>query len=338
MPVSTATLLDNKSSSMQNGLRPTYRATLLQSCDNELLSAEYIYGYFDQENNTKTLDRLRSCRTGAFFFRNRSTGAIRVGAQSCHLRHCPICTKSRELNIKTNVTSWLKTARFAKIVTFTLKHKDDSILEQLDKLYDAFRNIRRSNLMKKTCYGGVWFFQVKKSKDDHLWHPHIHCLVAGAYIPQKKLSQAWLKITGDSKIVDVRLVKNIETAAKDVARYAAKPCILSKLSLDECLELAIAIDKRRLCGTWGQCRKLKLTASPEIDKENWYRLASWSAVFENLSVDENARAIMNAWKTGQPLPLGVNIDYLIKPELFDVDGGERAPPVIDSQIYIDWKV
>ena len=338
MSVSTAALLDNKSSTIHGGLKPTYRGTLLQSCDDELISAEYIYNWFDQRDKTDKVSRLRSCRTGAFFFRNRETGMIRIGAQSCHLRHCPICTKSRELTIKTNAANWLKTAPFAKMLTFTLKHNDNTLSDELDRLYDSFRAIRRLSILKRKCSGGIWFFQVKKSKTDHLWHPHIHCLIAGSYISQKILSKAWLKITGDSNIVDIRLIRNAENAAKDVARYAVKPCRLDKLKITECIELAIALEHRRLCGTWGVCQKLKITSPPVLDKKNWYRLAPWNAVYENLDVDENARAIMTAWKTGKPLALGVNMDHLYPPEILDVDVGNPADSVIENQLYIDWKV
>ena len=310
MSVSTETLLDTKSSSVQNSLKPTYRATLLQSCEDDLIAAEYVYLNFDQEDETDKTDRLRSCRTGARFMRNGITGQVRIASQSCHLRHCPLCTRTRTLTIKGNVTHWLKTARYPKILTLTLKHSDLPLRQQIDRLYESFKALRRRKLLSKTCTGGVWFFQVKKSKTDGKFHPHIHCLVSGGFIPQNKLAKAWFKITGDSHVVDVRMVKDPVTAARHVSRYAANPCSLRPLTLDECVLVARALQKRRLCGTWGICRKLKLTSKPEIDIKGWYSIGSWNAVFETHKTDPNAKAILDAWKKGQPLEVGINMDHL----------------------------
>jgi len=332
-----STLVHTKSSTIHSNIKPTYRATLLQSCEADLQAAEEIYAYFDEIDATEKLWRLKSCRTGAFFFRNKNTGAVRVGAQSCHLRHCPICTKTRELTIKTNVASWLRKTGYPKLLTFTLKHHDRPLIEQINTLYESFKKIRRLSILKNRCSGGVWFFQVKKSKKDHLWHPHIHCLVAGQYIPQRDLAKAWLKITGDSNIVDIRLVKSVEHVAKDVARYAAKPCKLSTLEWSDILEVAVALDKRRLCGTWGICRKLKITSLPDFEKGDWYQVGSWNGVYENRNVDDNAKAIMDCWRTGKPLETGINIDHLYGDELFETEVSERGSPTIEYQTFFEWK-
>lgn len=336
MPVLAETLVHTKSSSMQKTLRPSYRETMLQSCDDDLLAIDYIYGSFDGRDGSEKLSRLHSCRTGAFFYRNRDTGQVRVAAQSCHLRFCPLCSKSRVLTIKANVTRWLLTARYPKLLTFTLKHSKISLSDQINKLYDSFQQIRRLSIMKKKCTGGIWFFQIKKSKNDNLWHPHIHCLVAGAYIPQSELKQKWFHITGDSLIVDIRPVKSPETAARHVSRYAAKPSNLNNLHLDECLELATALESRRICGTWGICRKLKLTSAPEYEKEDWYKIASWNAVYSNRNVDENAKAILEAWRKNTSLKHGIHIDHLFGADENTGSSRNKASPMIENQSWFEW--
>lgn len=331
------TLLDTKSSTAQKILKPSYRDTLLQSCEDDMIAAEYIYMSLDEESSTEKLDRLTSCRTGARFMRNSETGQIRVASQSCHLRHCPICTRTRTLTIKSNVTDWLKTARYPKILTVTLKHSDLPLKEQIDRLYKSFRALRTRKILKKTCIGGIWFFQVKKSKTDGLFHPHIHCLVAGGFIPQNALSKAWFKITGDSHVVDVRMVKDPVTAARHVSRYAANPCSLKPLSLKECLLIAKALSSRRLVGSWGICRKLKLTAKPEIDKTGWYQIGSWNAVFEMQHCDGNAKAILHAWKTGKPLPVGISMDFLYRDTNENEQASERGSPMLEQQSFFEWR-
>jgi len=331
------TLVHNKSSSVHYSICPSYRDTLIGSSNRDMDKVEYIYRNLDSENYTKKLERLLECRTGAYFVRNFETGQVRVASQSCHLRFCPICTKTRTLVIKSNVTSWLKTSRFPKLLTFTLKHSTLPLSDQIDRLYDSFKAIRRTSILKKTCYAGVWFFQVKKSETDFLFHPHIHCLVAGAFIPQKKLAKAWYKITKDSNIVDVRAVKDAQTCARHVSRYAANPCSLKPLTLSDCVTLAKALESRRLCGTWGQCRKLKLTSLPKIDTSKWHNIGSWQTVYYAQKDSIIARQIINAWRTGQPLDQGVDMRNFFD----EIDDKEktrtRGSPWIDSQTYLDWR-
>lgn len=52
---------------------------------------------------------------------------------------------------------------------------------------------------------------------------HCHAIVFGPYISQKKLSAAWLKITGDSSIVDVRAVRSVKDGVREIVKYVIKP-------------------------------------------------------------------------------------------------------------------
>jgi hypothetical protein len=52
---------------------------------------------------------------------------------------------------------------------------------------------------------------------------HTHALVWAPYISQKRLSESWHKITGDSYIVDVRSVRSIKQAVWYVLKYMSKP-------------------------------------------------------------------------------------------------------------------
>jgi len=338
MSDSQHTLLDNKSSSLHFDLKPSYRDTLLAKATHDILASEYIYSFLDDKNNTQKLTRFRECRTGAYFYRNRETGKIRVGAQSCHLRFCPICQDFKTSVIKTNTENWLKSANFPKLLTFTLKHTDSPLPEQINKLYESFQKIRRATFFSDKCSGGVWFFEIKKSNTDSLWHPHIHCLIAGGYISQTQLKKRWFKITGDSNIVDIRLVKDKEKAARHVSRYAAKPASLKQLSLDDCIELAEALENRRICGTWGSCRKVKLTSLPNVDSSKWYRLAPWGTVIHASEFDDSAKEIIRAWRKGESLEAGINIDHLFKSEYESFVERERGSPGIDSQSYFTWSV
>jgi len=52
---------------------------------------------------------------------------------------------------------------------------------------------------------------------------HLHALVYGPFIPQKRLSESWLKITGDSYIVHIEPIRNPEYAIGHILKYISKP-------------------------------------------------------------------------------------------------------------------
>ncbi|GAI50004.1 unnamed protein product, partial [marine sediment metagenome] len=132
-----------------------------------------------------------------------------------------------------------------------MQHSDDQLYVQIDKLYKSFRELRRRTDFKKAVTGGVWFFQIKKSKTDGCWHPHIHAVVTGDFFPRRRLSRIWCEITCGSLVTEIRAIKDPAGAANEVARYATSPGDISSMSPDDGLEMADAMHGRRICGTWG---------------------------------------------------------------------------------------
>lgn len=271
------------------------------------LAAERTYGYLDVNKDRSRVERLRACRRYAWFARHTDTGAVRVISNSCHLRWCPVCAESRKNYITFGVTDWIREAPHPKFLTLTLRHTTSPLYFQVKDLYDSFKKLRRLKLFKSSIPGGVWFFQVKKSDNDNLWHPHLHCLIYGDYIPIRYLKKAWSKITSGSDIVDIRPIQDAQSAASDVARYASSPGSLVGLSLDDSCELVDAMDGRRICGTWGTGRVVSLRPAKIEDKAKWVNIGSWGAVVEQRTFDRNADAIWYAWRHGSDLPAGIDV-------------------------------
>jgi len=219
-----------------------------------------------------------------------------------------------------------------------LKHSDAPLEWQIQNLYNYFRAIRKRKEFKQRVTGGIWFFQIKKSKTDGLWHPHLHCLVTGMYLPKRMLSRMWSQITYGSYVVDIRVVHDPQAAANDAAKYAACPGSLVDLSLSEASELVNSINGRRICGTWGTGRTVSLRPAKQTDKDQWKCVGDWLFVMNNRDSSSNARAILNAWKDKQPLEADIDCNPInhtgdipdgVPPEqlVFDeVYKPERSPP------------
>lgn len=234
-----------------------------------------------------------------------------------------------------NVKPWIESLQTARFLTLTLLHTNAPLYTQIDKLYADFRSLRKDTQFKKLCVGGVWFFQIKLSKDSQQWHPHLHCILAGKWISHEWLSKKWHKITRSSKIVDIRMVRDPEKAANEVAKYSATPAQLKDLDGDGRLEVFDAMHGRRMCGTWGIAKAVSLSPPRSVDKQKYEDLGGYSLILGMAAEDDAARQIFLAWQNKTPLKPGIDmrdaqafINNMPRIIQSDIDAG-KFDPVLD---------
>lgn len=300
MPKSTS-LVQPQETTVRLGIPDTFQAHKRAFCESEWLAAEAIYELFPGVSRETRLFRFRNCRTWSWFTREIDTGLVRVASSTCKLRWCPLCANAKSNYIARNCDEWLRHARQPKMLTLTLKHSNAPLQHQIDYLYKSFRKLRNSKLFRKKVYGGIWFFQVKRSDSDGFWHPHLHCLISSQYLPQYILSKLWYRITLTSVVVDIRSIRDTGTASREVARYCARPCRLSELTNSDMGTVFETFHGRRISGTWGTGRRCLLRPEKNFDKSKFEYLGSWDTIRANLSYDERAQKILNAYKNNTAL-------------------------------------
>ena len=185
-------------------------------------------------------------------------------------------------------------------MTLTLKHSDDPLELQINRLYKSFQKLKTRAVFKRLVTGGVWFFQLKFNQATEQWHPHIHCLITGKFFPQAKLKQLWYKITGDSDIVDIRPVKDLEGCANDVARYATSPADIAAVNHEQALDIYYATKHRRICGSWGNAKSITLKPEVADDQDMWTRVADFYFVNVKKQFDPKVRAFWKCFKQDKP--------------------------------------
>lgn len=198
---------------------------------------------------------------------------VALRSECCHDRWCPACGKSRSMVIRCNIEPLLKdkTVRF---ITLTLKHNDEPLKQRLDHLHSSFATLRKTALWRDKVDAGVAFLEVKHSEKSGRWHPHFHIVSVGRYLPHDALAAAWLAITGDSIIVDVRVVKDQSQVAQYVTKYCSKPAPNELYRDPEKLDAAIiAMKGRRLLTTFGAWRGTALCKNASLT--DWVPVMSW---------------------------------------------------------------
>ncbi|KKL95119.1 hypothetical protein LCGC14_1857790 [marine sediment metagenome] len=271
----------------------TYRGYLLKPRIDHYVRAREIYAKVDGSFGGKFSSRLGACRKFAWFVQSSVTNKLRVQSSRCKLRWCPICRDVSRMIVTKSVDNWLQVQKYPKMITLTLQHSDDPLKLQIKRIYDCFRKLRRRAYFQRLITGGVWFFQLKFNLTTGQWHPHIHCLVAGKFLPHTRLRNLWHEITGDSFVVDIRPVKDLDGCSNEVARYATSPADLTAVNLELALDIYYATKGRRICGSWGSARAIVLKPTPLEDTGEWTKVADF--FFINIQ-KHHVPAVKHFWK------------------------------------------
>lgn len=238
-------------------------------------------------------DRMIACGTSAWVLRSLEPPTrYRLATNRCRDRWCQPCHEEKCRLVLRNLRAALEneTVRF---LTLTLKSVEAPLASQLDRIVKAFAGFRKAPLVKKALRGGVYFFEVTLNGKTGLWHPHLHVLFVGEYLPQEVAKKVWLHETGDSYVIDLRGFKTAGHAVGYAAKYVSKG-IDSSLLLhrDRFLEAACAFAGRRLFSTFGTLRGLALTACPENDV-GWEPLVPlWLLLRRAMAGDDFARSLL----------------------------------------------
>lgn len=164
-------------------------------------------------------------------------------------------------------------------MTLTLLASVVPLREQLTRLYLCFRKLRLTKTWKRCVTGGAAFLEVTLNEGTQKWHPHLHLILEGKYYPQEQLSRDWFKLTGDSKIVDIRLINSRNAAAIYVTKYATKAHDHKITRNPEPFaELILAVKSRKLIMPFGTWRKWKLTEKTE--DPDWQYLGPLDELFD----------------------------------------------------------
>lgn len=234
------------------------------------------------------------CGRDSYVFESQDRpGEYSIGGSACHDRFCLPCARDRSRIIAQNVLEQIGRSQ-ARFLTLTLKSTNQPLSDLLARLTKSFTKLRTTKLWKNKVTGGVAFVEVTWSSRSDSWHPHLHCLIQGRYLPNKELSKLWRKITGDSSIIDIRFATDNAHVTHYITKYASKPLDHSVAQQVEQLdETILALQGKRLCLTFGTWRGVCLTK--RIDDGVWIQIGSLRELIQRAyTFDSEATSILHA--------------------------------------------
>ncbi len=281
----------------------SYKTKIVSSMRLEYEITDETYHLIDLRDHKFRCGTMMLCRSDAWLAVNLITRTVSVVSSSCRLRWCPICSRAKAVHIAEGVTEWLETHKRPKLLTLTLKHSSDSLDKQVTRLYACFRTLRKQKYYRDNIHGGIWFFQVKWIEQSQSWHPHLHCLLDSEYLPHAVLKRTWKAITGDSDVVDIRVIRSPKHAAEYVARYAARPALLADLPYNKRIEIMDSLHSRRLCGKWGSASEINFRGKNTAAVTDYKPIAYYSRMHQHCRLSAWARLLWDCYRTGNPVPM-----------------------------------
>jgi hypothetical protein len=261
------------------------------------------------------VERFADCGSFAWVFVDPADhGRFSVRASLCHDRFCVPCAAARGREVAAVIAEHAKNRRIL-FVTLTLRSSDAPLADQLTRLYRSFAALRRWAVWRATVRGGVAICEVTYNASRGAWHPHLHVLAEGTWIPHADLRSAWHRITSDSHVVDVRLARTTDDLAGYVAKYLAKPLASSYIRRpDQLQEALIAFSGRKVCMTFGSWRGVRLHLPP--DNTPWEPIAPLVE-------------ILDAARSGSQWA-GQILDRLRTPYTWQSNESTRASPAVET--------
>lgn len=183
--------------------------------------------------------------------RKAADGTPAASLARCRDRMCLMCGDIRGREATRRVADCVAKADELRLVTLTLADDGKDLAHRTERLFAAYRALRRSALWKEHVRGAVATLETTLGRSPRHWHVHLHVIVTGSFIPHAQLKKAWHEATGDSFIVHLNLVRGKKQAIHYIAAYLGKPIAVHTWTPEETCEYAAAMHGRRFLSTSG---------------------------------------------------------------------------------------
>jgi len=206
--------------------------------------------------------RLAGCASSVHLYIDPAAGKVTEYVHRCKSRLCPFCARFRSAHVADQMQALVDVMTHPRHLVLTVHSRPAPLTEQLADLRNWFAKFRRTPFWRKNVSTGVYTIEVTKNSDTGLWHPHLHILFDGKYLPFKVIQQLWHEITAGSEIVWIEEVYNRQGAVRELCKYIGKPAKSKAWTHADIREYALAIRGTRMVQTFG-----KRPPKPIVDED-----------------------------------------------------------------------
>ena len=205
-----------------------------------VLAASYY-----RQHKTDAL-RMAYCATSATVSLDIRTSVVKPWLHRCGSRLCPFCSRARHRHVSGQVEHAVNHMKHPRHVVLTLKSTPDALTLQLQHLTESFARLRRLPFWTRNVLHGIYTIEITLNSSTGLWHPHLHIIYDGSFIPVAQLKARWHEVTGNSDVVWIEQVGDRAKAIADISKYVGKPQASKHWPAPKLLEYATAIHGKRM--------------------------------------------------------------------------------------------
>lgn len=209
--------------------------------DKHRSETDIVASLYQDVDYERHVERLDSCSQRLLFAVGNEGNFNLEAARFCRVRNCPTCQWRRQLMWKARFHKALPEIETKyprhRWILLTLTVKNCAIAELRETVDHMNRSWKR--LIQRQNFPGAGFIrstEVTRNENDGSAHPHFHALLlvkggyfkGKGYLKQADWTELWrqcLKIEY-TPVVNVKAVKDLNGAAKEVLKYTVKPADL----------------------------------------------------------------------------------------------------------------
>lgn len=173
----------------------------------------------------KLADRLEFCGDQYSIVGCAGCTTSFIGRRRCEVRICEHCCRKyarlfRERFLKCSQLMPANKRHLWMHLVLTLRTADGTPISagRARFLFKCARKLINTLWPKRNGCGGVAVLEVGQKENLHL-----HCLIYGNFVLQKRIADLWLRLTKDSQIVHISAVKNKKQGISYLLKYVSKP-------------------------------------------------------------------------------------------------------------------
>jgi hypothetical protein len=201
----------------------------------------------------------------------------RTPYDTCNFRYCPFCAarRAQKFTDKYSALSSLFVRRFGAPLTpvhltITQAHiVGETYAQARQRLLSNFKKLTRRKFWKRHFAGALVSVEGTKAVADACWHVHLHLTAfRRRFFDTDALRAEWLAVTGDSHVLRIDLIEDLQSGLRETIKYAVKPSDIHNLSGADLHELLATKGAKNLfaIGEFANfCARYEMTEAERVE-------------------------------------------------------------------------
>jgi len=211
--------------------------------------------------------KMSECACSIHLFFDQDAGTVREYTHTCKARLCPHCGRRRSNHVAKQMYPLVDQMKQPRHLVLTVKSRPAELRDQAKDLVRWFAKLRRTPFWRKNVTQGVYTVEITVNERTGLWHPHVHIIFDGQYLPQAKIRHLWHDITGGSEIVWIEQAYNKDGLVRELCKYIGKPQKSEHWTDRQIIEYAQAVKGMRMVQTFGKKRPKPINDEAPTDEK-----------------------------------------------------------------------